>query len=77
MTHILVGEAAVNYLYNEDWDELEETILELNNGDIVGWEEENGSVATLLDMLSGWGEFVELSGEDLRDITLNTNIIII
>jgi hypothetical protein len=77
MTHILVGESAVNHFFNEDWDELEEAILKLNNGDIVGWNEEKDSVATLLDMLSGWGEFIELSGDDLRDITLNTNIIII
>lgn len=77
MTHILVGEAVVDHFFNEDWDELEEAILELNNGDIIGWDEEKDSVSTLLDMLNGWENFVELSADDLRDIILNTNIKII
>ena len=77
MTHILVGEATVKHFYNEDWDRLEESILEDFNGDIIGWNEETDTVSTLLDILRGWDDFVELSGEDLKDITLNTNIVII
>lgn len=77
MIHILVGESVVSHFFNEDWDELEEAILDLNNGDIIAWDEEKDTVSTLLDMLSGWGKFVELSADDLRDIILNTKIVII
>lgn len=76
MTHILVGESAVNYFFDKEWDKLEESILEITNGDIIGWDKEKDSVATLLDMLSGWGDFIELSADDLKDITLNTKIFI-
>lgn len=76
MTHILVGESAVNHFFDKDWDKLEESILEITNGDIVGWDKETDKVSTLLDMLSGWGDFIELSADDLKDITLNTKIFI-
>lgn len=73
-TYILVGEVAVNHFENEDWEKLEELILEMNGGDIVSWDNATDSVSTLLDMLNGWNNFIELSKEDLDKIERNTKI---
>ena len=76
MTHILVGHTAINHFYNENWSDFQASILLNNEGDIIGWDS-GDSVATLLDILSGWEEFIELSGGDLKDIELNTKIEIV
>lgn len=76
-TYILVGLVAVAHFENEDWKELEEIILDCKGGDIVLWDNETDSVSTLLDMLCGWNNFIELSQEDLNEIKKNTNIIIV
>lgn len=75
--YIIVGEQAVRDFQNERWEDLETTILEYYGGDIVGWDKETDNVSTLLDMLSGWVDFIELSADDLKEITLNTKIIIV
>ena len=74
MVHILVGEQAVRDFQSENWENLEVTILEDYGGDIIGWDKETDNVSTLLDMLRGWDDFVELSKEDLKDIKTNTEI---
>ena len=73
-TYILVGESAVNHFYNENWSELQASILMNNTGDLIAWNKETDSVSTLLDMLSGWNDFIELSEQDLKDIEANTKI---
>ena len=73
MTYILTGHTAINHFYNENWSDFQASILMNNEGDIVGWDS-GDSVATLLDMLGGWNEFIELSQEDLKDIESNTKI---
>lgn len=72
-TFILVGETAVKKFQYEDWDGLEEAILE-NNDDIVSWDRETGTIVELLNILNGWDDFVELSAEDLKTISSNTKI---
>lgn len=72
-TYILVGEIAINHFFNENWSELQASILMDSTGDIIAWYKED-EVSTLLDMLGGWNEFIELSQEDLKDIESNTKI---
>lgn len=74
MKHILVGEEAVNLFENQEWNEFEDTILENFNGDIIGWDEKEDKLSTLLEMLSGWSDFMELLPEDLETIKKNTRI---
>ena len=73
-TYILVGEVAIKHFENEDYNELEDSIINNFNGDLVAWNKETDSVSTLLDMLSGWTYFVELTEEDLKSIEANTRI---
>lgn len=73
-TYILVGEVAVNHFNNEDWKELEESILECNSGDVIAWDNATDHVSTLLNMLNNWDNFIELSKEDLDKIEQNTKI---
>lgn len=73
-TFILVGEQTITYFENKDWEKLEKLILENQNGDIIAWNKETDSMSTLLDMLSGWNDFIELSEQDLKDIESNTKI---
>lgn len=73
-TFILLGEAAVTLFQHADWSLLEKAILEQNRGDIISWNKETDSVDTLLDMLSGWNNFIKLSEQDLKDIEANTKI---
>lgn len=73
-TFILVGEQAIIDFDNRDWKKLEELILGNQNGDIIAWDKETDKVGTLLDMLSGWNDFIELSEQDLKDIEANTKI---
>lgn len=74
MKYILVGEEAVNLFENQEWNEFEDTILENFNGDIIGWDEKEDKLSTLLEMLSGWSDFMELLPEDLETIKKNTRI---
>lgn len=76
-TYILVGEMAVDLFENQRWGELEELLFLNQNGDILAWDNATESVSTLLDILSGWSEFVELTKEDLDDIRENTKIEIV
>ena len=73
-TFILVGEQAVSRFNNQDWEQFEEIILEDFDGDIIAWDKEADSTSTLLNMLSGWDNFIELSQQDLKDIEANTKI---
>lgn len=73
-TFILLGEQTITYFENRNWKELEKLILENQNGDIIAWNKETDSVSTLLDMLSGWNDFIELSEKDLKNIEDNTKI---
>jgi hypothetical protein len=75
-TYILVGEVAVNHLQNEDWRELELSIL-VSNGDIISWDSKTDHVAELLESLKGWSDFQVLSTEDIYNIKTNTNIEIV
>ena len=73
-TFILVGEQAVSRFNNQDWEQFEETILEDFNGDLIAWNKETDEVSELLEQLSGWNDFIELSEQDLKDIESNTKI---
>ena len=75
-TYILVGTFACAYFLTNDWDALSNSINRVD-GDIIAWDKETESVATLLDMLSGWYDFQELTEEDIQDIKNNTNIEIV
>ena len=76
-TFILVGEQAVSRFNNQDWKQFEETILEDFDGDIIAWDKETDSISTLLNMLNGWDNFIELSQQDLKDIETSTKIEIV
>ena len=76
-THILVGSLAVKFFEEEEWEHLERSILQNQSGDIIAWNKETDSVSELIESLKGWEDFIELSGEDLKEITLNTNIVIV
>ena len=39
-TFILVGEQAVSDFQNENWESLQDSILEQFNGDIISWNKE-------------------------------------
>ena len=76
-TYILVGRWAVESLFDQEWNTLERDILMNNNGDIIAWDKETEDVATLLDMLHGWDNFIELDTEDIENIKNNTKIQIV
>ena len=76
-TFILVGETAVSLFQHADWNLLEKAVLEQDRGDIIAWDKETDNVSTLLGLLSGWNDFIELSQQDLKDIEANTKIEII
>lgn len=77
MTHyILCGSYSVASFNNQDWKSLEEEILETNEGEIIAFntsEFKNG-LHELLNSLSGWNDFIELSKDDLELISKNTLI---
>ena len=73
-TFILVGEQAITNFQEENWSDFQANVLMDYAGDIIAWDKETDSVATLLDMLSGWNDFIELSEQDLKDIEANTKI---
>ena len=73
-TFILLGEQAITNFQEENWSDFQANILMDYTGDIVAWDKEADKVGTLLDMLSGWNDFIELSEQDLKDIESNTKI---
>ena len=73
-TFILVGEKAILDLDNNDWKALENSVLTDYNGDLIAWDKETDDVSELLEQLSGWNNFIELSEQDLKDIEANTKI---
>lgn len=73
-TFILVGERAIANFQEENWSDFQANVLMDYDGDIISWNKETDSVSTLLDMLSGWNDFIELSEQDLKDIEANTKI---
>ena len=73
-TFILLGEKAITNFQEENWSDFQANILMDYTGDIVAWNKEADKVDTLLDMLSGWNDFIELSEQDLKDIESNTKI---
>lgn len=76
-TYILVGEQGVKDFRNEDWESLEESVLDNYDADVIAWNKSTESVSELLEMLRGWDDFTELSQEDIRDIQNNTKVIIL
>ena len=73
-TYILLGEKAILDFENQDWKVLENSVLEDFNGDLIAWNKETDEVSELLEQLSGWNDFIELSEQDLKDIEANTKI---
>lgn len=73
-TFILLGEEAITNFQEKSWSDFQANVLVDYTGDIVAWNKEVDKVGTLLDMLSGWGDFIELSEQDLKDIEANTKI---
>ena len=73
-TFILLGEKAITNFQEENWSDFQANILMDYTGDIVAWDKEADKVGTLLDMLSGWNDFIELSEQDLKDIEASTKI---
>jgi hypothetical protein len=76
-TYILVGETAVKLFLDNDFTELENLIKDYNGGDIIAWNKETDSVSTLLDMLSGWNDYIELTESDIENIKQYTKIEIV
>lgn len=76
-TYILVGEQGVKDFRNEDWESLEENLLDNYDADIVAWDKSTEDVSELLEMLRGWDDFTELSQEDIKDIQNNTKVVIL
>ena len=76
-THILVGSLAVKFFEEEEWEHLERSVLQTKSGEIIAWNKETDSVSELIKNPKVWEDFIELSGEDLKEITLNTNIVIV
>ena len=74
--YILVGGKAIRHFSEQNWKSLDDSILQNQTGDIIAWDNEKDLFDTLLDMLSGWEEFIQLSEDDLEEIESNTNIII-
>ena len=73
-TYILLGEKVILDFENQDWKALENSVLEDFNGDLIAWNKETDEVSELLEQLSGWNDFIELSEQDLKDIEANTKI---
>lgn len=73
-TYILLGEKTILDFENQDWKALENSVLEDFNGDLIAWNKETDEVSELLEQLSGWNDFIELSEQDLKDIESNTKI---
>ena len=73
-TDILIGEKAILDFENQDWKALENSVLEDFNGDLIAWNKETDEVSELLEQLSGWNDFIELSEQDLKDIEASTKI---
>ena len=73
-TFILLGEKVILDFENQDWKALENSVLEDFNGDLIAWNKETDDVSELLEQLSGWNDFIELSQQDLKDIEANTKI---
>ena len=73
-TFILLGEKAITNFQEENWSDFQANILMDYTGDIVAWDKEVDKLGTLLDMVSGWNDFIELSEQDLKDIEANTKI---
>ena len=73
-TFILLGEKVILDFENQDWKALENSVLEDFNGDLIAWNKETDEVSELLEQLSGWNDFIELSEQDLKDIEANTKI---
>ena len=73
-TFILVGEQAITNFQEENWSDFQADVLMDYTGDIIAWNKETDDVSTLLDMSSGWNDFIELSEQDLKDIEANTKI---
>ena len=73
-TYILVGEQGVKDFRNEDWESLEENLLDNYDADIVAWDKNTESASELLEMLRGWDDFTELSQEDIKNIENNTKV---
>ena len=77
MTHyILCGENAVENFNEQNWNLLELNILQMNNGELISFDtsEFRNGLHQLLESLSGWNSFIELSAEDLELIDKNTKI---
>ena len=73
-TFILVGEQAITNFQEENWSDLQASILMDNTGDLIAWNKETDDVSELLEQLRGWNDFIELSEQDLKDIEANTKI---
>lgn len=77
MTHyILCGENAIENFNNQHWNLLELDILEMQNGELISFDtsEFRNGLHELLESLSGWSQFIELSEQNLTDIERNTTI---
>ena len=73
--YVLAGKSGARAFENEEWDLLEDFILE-ESSEIFAWDADNQTFQSLLNMLTGWEEFIQLSDEGIKRIEQNTNIII-
>lgn len=72
---ILAGSEAVEHFYNENWSELQGSILMDNTGEIFSFDSKQSNfLPELLEQLKGWNDFIELLESDLKDIENNTKI---
>lgn len=77
MTHyILCGKNAIENFEQQNWNLLELDILKLNKGELISFEtsEFKNGIGELLNSLKRWSDFIELSENDLKEISSNTKI---
>lgn len=73
--YILAGEEAVSYFQNENWADFQNCIEIEKTGEIYSFDySSNNPINELLEQLRGWNSFIELSGQDIKDIEDNTKI---
>lgn len=67
---IAVGESVVNAIQNGEHPKQIAKMIHLNNGDIIGWSN-NEKLSTLLDMLNGWESYIVVSKTLLNKVQIH------
>lgn len=65
--YILAGEQAVKSYEQQDWECLKDDLMDYS-GVIIEWDSEKQSLSSLLSLLNGWDNFVELTEQEVKTI---------